>query len=631
MALDSAEKKPSVSADEGSVFSTIRNLWAYMWPAGRADLRLRVLLAIGALLVSKVATTLVPFAYKGVIDSLDGSGEHGALILGLSVPIALVVAYALGNVIDAGFQQLRDVLFASVGQHAVRKLALETFQHLHRLSLRFHLARRTGGLSRVIERGTKGIETIVRFTMLNIMPTLVEFAITAVIFAWMFGWSYLGVLVVMVWAYLYFTIKASNWRIAIRRDMNESDTDANGKAVDSLLNYETVKYFTNEGMEAQRFDASMAGYERSAIRIWTSLGLLNFGQAVIFYAGLLVISIMAVRGVLDGTLTLGDFVLLNTFLMQVYRPLNFIGFVYRELRQGLTDIEAMFRLLDQDPEIADTPGARPLAITGPVIRFDDVTFHYDPERPILKGVSFEVPAGKTVAIVGPTGAGKSTISRLLYRFYDVTGGAITIDGQDLRDITQKSLRDAIGMVPQDTVLFNETIGYNIEYGRPGASDAEVRAAADMAQVGAFIEALPHGYDTPVGERGLKLSGGEKQRVAIARTILKSPSILILDEATSALDTQTERDIQSALDDVSRNRTTVVIAHRLSTVINADEILVLRDGIVAERGNHAALLAREGLYAQMWNRQREASEAEEKLRQTTNDPDGFVKRGTPAAE
>jgi len=631
MALDSAEKKPSVSADEGSVFSTIRNLWAYMWPAGRADLRLRVLLAIGALLVSKVATTLVPFAYKGVIDSLDGSGEHGALILGLSVPIALVVAYALGNVIDAGFQQLRDVLFASVGQHAVRKLALETFQHLHRLSLRFHLARRTGGLSRVIERGTKGIETIVRFTMLNIMPTLVEFAITAVIFAWMFGWSYLGVLVVMVWAYLYFTIKASNWRIAIRRDMNESDTDANGKAVDSLLNYETVKYFTNEGMEAQRFDASMAGYERSAIRIWTSLGLLNFGQAVIFYAGLLVISIMAVRGVLDGTLTLGDFVLLNTFLMQVYRPLNFIGFVYRELRQGLTDIEAMFRLLDQDPEIADTPGVRPLAITGPVIRFDDVTFHYDPERPILKGVSFEVPAGKTVAIVGPTGAGKSTISRLLYRFYDVTGGAITIDGQDLRDITQKSLRDAIGMVPQDTVLFNETIGYNIEYGRPGASDAEVRAAADMAQVGAFIEALPHGYDTPVGERGLKLSGGEKQRVAIARTILKSPSILILDEATSALDTQTERDIQSALDDVSRNRTTVVIAHRLSTVINADEILVLRDGIVAERGNHAALLAREGLYAQMWNRQREASEAEEKLRQTTNDPDGFVKRGTPAAE
>jgi len=631
MALDSAEKKPSVSADEGSVFSTIRNLWAYMWPAGRADLRLRVLLAIGALLVSKVATTLVPFAYKGVIDSLDGSGEHGALILGLSVPIALVVAYALGNVIDAGFQQLRDVLFASVGQHAVRKLALETFQHLHRLSLRFHLARRTGGLSRVIERGTKGIETIVRFTMLNIMPTLVEFAITAVIFAWMFGWSYLGVLVVMVWAYLYFTIKASNWRIVIRRDMNESDTDANGKAVDSLLNYETVKYFTNEGMEAQRFDASMAGYERSAIRIWTSLGLLNFGQAVIFYAGLLVISIMAVRGVLDGTLTLGDFVLLNTFLMQVYRPLNFIGFVYRELRQGLTDIEAMFRLLDQDPEIADSPGARPLAITGPVIRFDDVTFHYDPERPILKGVSFEVPAGKTVAIVGPTGAGKSTISRLLYRFYDVTGGTITIDGQDLRDITQKSLRDAIGMVPQDTVLFNETIGYNIEYGRPGASDAEVRAAADMAQVGAFIEALPHGYDTPVGERGLKLSGGEKQRVAIARTILKSPSILILDEATSALDTQTERDIQSALDDVSRNRTTVVIAHRLSTVINADEILVLRDGIVAERGNHAALLAREGLYAQMWNRQREASEAEEKLRQTTNDPDGFVKRGTPAAE
>jgi ATP-binding cassette subfamily B protein len=413
--------------------------------------------------------------------------------------------------------------------------------------------------------------------------------------------------------------------------MNESDTDANGKAIDSLLNFETVKYFANEEMEARRYDASMAGYERSAIRIWTSLGFLNFGQAVIFYSGFLIISIMAINGVMNGSLTLGDFVLLNTFLMQVYRPLNFIGFVYRELRQGLTDIEEMFKLLDQDPEIEDHPDAKPLGITGPVIRFDNVTFHYDTDRPILKGVSFEVPAGKTVAIVGPTGAGKSTISRLLYRFYDVTGGAITIDGQDLRDITQESLRKAIGMVPQDTVLFNDTIGYNIEYGRPGASKEEVQAAAAMAQVGPFIETLPKGYDTPVGERGLKLSGGEKQRVAIARTILKSPSILILDEATSALDTKTERDIQSALDVVSQNRTSVVIAHRLSTVVNADEILVLRDGVVAERGNHVALLQKDGLYAQMWSRQREATEAEEKLLQTANDPDGFVKRGAPAAE
>jgi ATP-binding cassette subfamily B protein len=632
MSIDqSGNKKPSVSADEGSLLTTVRNLWPYMWPHGRSDLKLRVVLAIGALLVSKVATTLIPFAYKGIIDSLDGSTPDSALVLGVAVPIALLVAYVLGNVVDAGFQQLRDVLFASVGQHAVRKLALQTFHHLHRLSLRFHLQRRTGGLSRVIERGTKGIETIVRFTMLNIAPTIVEFVVTAIIFVTMFGISYLGVLVVMIWAYLYFTIKASNWRIGIRRAMNESDTDANSKAIDSLLNFETVKYFANEKMEAERFDRSMAGYESAAIRIWTSLGVLNFGQAVIFYSGFLIIGVLSVIGVMNKTLTLGDFVLLNTFLMQIYRPLNMIGFVYRELRQGLTDIEEMFKLLDQPAEINDKPDAKPLVVSGPVIRFDNVTFHYDKERPILKGVSFTVPAGKTVAIVGPTGAGKSTISRLLYRFYDVTGGAITIDGQDLRDITQESLRAAIGMVPQDTVLFNDSIGYNIEYGRPGASIEEVRNAAAMAQVGPFIETLPKGYDTPVGERGLKLSGGEKQRVAIARTILKAPAILVLDEATSALDTKTEHDIQSALDVVSANRTTVVIAHRLSTVINADEILVLRDGLVAERGNHVALLQSAGLYAQMWARQREATEAEEQLLRTANDPDGFVKRGLPAAE
>jgi ATP-binding cassette subfamily B protein len=632
MAIDqSGDKKPSVSADEGSLLDTVKNLWPYMWPEGRPDLKLRVILAIGALLVSKVATTLIPFAYKGIIDGLDGSAPNSALVMGLAVPVVLLVAYVLGNIIDAGFQQLRDVLFASVGQHAVRKLALQTFHHMHRLSLRFHLARRTGGLSRVIERGTKGIETIVRFTMLNIAPTIVEFIITAVIFVTMFGVTYLGVLIVTIWLYLHFTIKASNWRIGIRRDMNASDTDANSKAIDSLLNFETVKYFANEKMEAERFDKAMAGYERSAIRIWTSLGFLNFGQAVIFYSGFLIIGVLAVLGVMNKTLTLGDFVLLNTFLMQIYRPLNFIGFVYRELRQGLTDIEEMFKLLDQKPEITDKASAKPLAVTGPVIRFDNVHFHYDPDRPILKGVSFEVPAGKTVAIVGPTGAGKSTISRLLYRFYDVTEGGITIDGQDLRDITQESLRAAIGMVPQDTVLFNDSIGYNIEYGRPGATPEEVHNAASMAQVGPFIETLPKGYDTPVGERGLKLSGGEKQRVAIARTILKAPAILILDEATSALDTKTERDIQSALDIVSANRTTVVIAHRLSTVINADEILVLRDGLVAERGNHVVLLQKAGLYAQMWDRQREATEAEEKLLRTANDPDGFVKRGLPAAE
>ncbi|HEY9009738.1 MAG TPA: ABC transporter ATP-binding protein/permease [Devosia sp.] len=627
---DMAGKQPTVSAEEGNLLRTVRNLWTYMWPKDRADLKLRVILAIGALLVSKVATTLIPFAYKGIIDSLDGATNgDNTLMLGLAVPVVLVIAYAVGNIVDAGFQQLRDVLFASVGQHAVRKLADQTFRHLHRLSLRFHLARRTGGLSRVIERGTKGIETIVRFTMLNTAPTVVEFFITGTIFVVMFGVSYLGVLVATIWLYLWFTIKASNWRITIRRDMNNSDTDANSKAIDSLLNFETVKYFANEEMEARRFDASMATYERSAIRIWSSLGVLNFGQALIFYAGVAVIGVMAIYGVLNRTLTLGDFVLLNTFLMQIYRPLNFIGFVYREIRQGLTDIEEMFKLLDRDPEIEDKPGARPLEIAGPVIRFDDVKFHYDPDRPILKGVSFEIPAGKTVAVVGPSGAGKSTISRLLYRFYDVIEGRITIDGQDLRDVTQASLRAAIGMVPQDTVLFNDSIAYNIRYGRPDATDEEVRRAAELAQIGPFIDKLPKGYETQVGERGLKLSGGEKQRVAIARTILKGPPILILDEATSALDSKTEEDIKSALDLVAANRTTLVIAHRLSTVVNADEIIVIRDGQIAERGTHSGLLAQQGLYAQMWNRQREASEAEERIRKVANDP--FVKRGVPAAE
>ena len=624
-----APKRPTVDAQEANLGRTVANLWQYMWPANRPDLKLRVILAIAALLVSKVATTLVPFAYKGVIDALDGATPDNTLVMGIAIPIVLVVAFGVGNIIDAGFQQLRDVLFASVGQNAVRKLALQTFEHLHRLSLRYHLSRRTGGLSRIIERGTKGIEAIVRFTMLNTAPTVVEFAIAAVIFVVFFGVSYLGVLIVTIWLYLWFTIKASNWRIAIRRDMNDSDTDANGKAIDSLLNFETVKYFANEKMEATRFDASMEKYERSAIRIWTSLGFLNFGQAVIFYAGTVIILVMAAYGVMNKVLTLGDFVLLNTFLMQIYRPLNFIGFVYREIRQGLTDIEEMFKLLDREPEIKDKPAARPLAITGPVIRFEDVHFHYDADRPILKGVSFEVPAGKTIAVVGPSGAGKSTISRLLYRFYDVIEGRITIDGQDLRDVTQSSLRASIGMVPQDTVLFNDSIAYNIRYGRPDASDEEVRKAADLAQVGPFIQSLPKGYDTQVGERGLKLSGGEKQRVAIARTILKGPPILILDEATSALDSKTEDEIKSALDLVSANRTTLVIAHRLSTIVNADEIIVLRDGQIAERGNHIQLLQQAGLYANMWNRQREASEVEELVRRVANDP--FVKRGLPAAE
>ncbi|WP_424981694.1 ABCB family ABC transporter ATP-binding protein/permease [Maritalea sp. S77] len=619
-------KKQTVSAEEGDVLTTVKNLWPYMWPSDRPELKMRVLLAIVALLAAKGASTLVPFAYKGVIDSLgEPSGAEAAMWFGLSLPFIFAIAYGIGSIVESGFMQLRDVLFASVGQNAVRQLAHRTFKHLHALSLRYHLQRRTGGLSRVIERGTKGIETIVRFTMLNTAPALVEFLIIGTVFVWMFGISYLGVLVVTIWAYIYFTIKASNWRIGIRRAMNDSDTDANSKAIDSLLNFETVKYFGNEEMETRRFDGAMAKYEGAAIRMWTSLGFLNFGQAVIFWAGMIVIGVMSVQGVVSGAITVGDFVLINTFMMQIYRPLNFIGFVYREIRQGLTDIEQMFHLLDQDAEIEDKPGAKELKVEGPVLKFNDVKFHYDSNREILKGISFEVPAGKTIAVVGPSGAGKSTISRLIYRFYDVIEGSVEVDGQDVRDVTQKSLRAAVGMVPQDTVLFNDTIEYNIRYGRPEATDAEVREAARLAQISDFIEALPDGFNTQVGERGLKLSGGEKQRVAIARTILKSPPILILDEATSALDTQTEQEIQSALDAVAQDRTTLVIAHRLSTVVNADEIIVLRDGKIAERGNHEGLLAQEGLYSQMWNRQREVDEAGERLRMARESAgsEGFI--------
>ncbi|WP_029042469.1 ABCB family ABC transporter ATP-binding protein/permease [Cucumibacter marinus] len=616
---------PTVSADDEAVFGTVKNLWPYMWPADRPDLKLRVLLAIGALLLAKVASTMVPFAYKGIVDALGGeTGSGDWVMLGLSLPFVLALAYGISSIFESLFMQLRDVLFASVGQRAVRQLAYRTFKHLHALSLRYHLQRRTGGLSRVIERGTKGIETIVRFTMLSTAPTIVEFIIVGTVFTVMFGFSFVAVLAIMICAYVYFTVKASNWRIGIRRAMNESDTDANSKAIDSLLNFETVKYFGNEDMEADRFDRSMAKYEKAAIRMWASLGALNFGQAAIFWIGMIVIIVMSVMRVSAGEMTVGDFVLVNAFMMQIYRPLNFIGSIYREIRQGLADIENMFQLLDQDPEIEDRPDARPLEVSGAVLKFNHVIFHYDADRPILKGVDFEVPAGKTIAVVGPSGAGKSTISRLIYRFYDVIEGSVTIDGQDIRDVTQKSLRAAVGMVPQDTVLFNDTIAYNIRYGRPDATDEEVREAARMAQIGDFIESLPNGFDTPVGERGLKLSGGEKQRVAIARTILKAPPILILDEATSALDTETEQGIQSALDAVSRNRTTLVIAHRLSTVINADEIIVLRAGEIAERGTHQSLLEQDGLYAQMWNRQREAAEAHEALKKARErDAEGFL--------
>ncbi|WP_165220822.1 ABCB family ABC transporter ATP-binding protein/permease [Affinirhizobium pseudoryzae] len=626
-----AQTKKTVSADSGNPLGTLVNLWPYMWPSGRPDLKARVVWATLFLFIAKFVLLAVPYFFKWATDALNGrldmAGILPALLLGA---VALVIAYNLTRLIQLGLNQLRDSLFASVGQHAVRQLAYKTFVHMHQLSLRFHLERKTGGLSRIIERGTKGIETIVRFTILNSVPTLVEFVLTAIIFWYSYGISYVLVTAATVWAYIWFTVKASDWRIAIRRSMNASDTEANTKAIDSLLNFETVKYFGNEEMEAKRFDASMARYEKSATQVWTSLGWLNFGQGVIFGLGTTVMMVMSALAVQRGDQTIGDFVFVNALLIQLSVPLNFIGFVYREIRQGLTDIEQMFELLEVEAEVVDRPDARPLAIENGRITFRDVHFAYDPERPILKGISFEVPAGKTVAIVGPSGAGKSTISRLLYRFYDIQSGAVEIDGQDVRDVTQKSLRAVIGMVPQDTVLFNDTIAYNIRYGRLSATDEEMLAAADVAQIGHFITSLPDGFQTMVGERGLKLSGGEKQRVAIARTILKAPPILILDEATSALDTTTEQEIQAALDVVSKNRTTLVIAHRLSTVINADEIIVLRSGEIAERGTHAGLLEQNGLYASMWNRQREATQAEEHLRQVRESDDlGVVVRKEPA--
>ncbi|MGF6157939.1 ABC-type transport system involved in Fe-S cluster assembly fused permease/ATPase subunit [Ensifer sp. KUDG1] len=626
-----APQKKTVSADTSNPLQTIANLWPYMWPSDRADLKLRVIWATVILIIAKVVLILVPYSFKWATDALNGKPDVlGFLPVLMTGAVMLVLAYNLARLLQAGLNQLRDALFASVGQHAVRQLAYKTFIHMHQLSLRFHLERRTGGLSRVIERGTKGIETIVRFTILNSVPTLIEFLLTAVIFWWGYGFSYLLVTAVTVWLYIWFTVRASDWRIAIRRSMNDSDTDANTKAIDSLLNFETVKYFGNEEMEARRFDKSMERYEAAATQVWTSLGWLNFGQALIFGAGTAVMMIMSALAVQRGEQTLGDFVFINAMLIQLAIPLNFIGFVYREIRQGLTDIEHMFDLLDVRAEVVDRPDASELVIGKGAIAFKDVHFAYDAARPILKGITFEVPAGKTVAVVGPSGAGKSTLSRLLYRFYDVQEGAITIDGQDVRTVTQKSLRSVIGMVPQDTVLFNDTIAYNIRYGRVSASEAEVEAAAEAAQIAEFIRTLPEGFQAMVGERGLKLSGGEKQRVAIARTILKAPPILILDEATSALDTRTEQEIQSALDVVSRNRTTLVIAHRLSTVINADEIIVLKDGVIAERGTHGELIDRDGLYASMWSRQREATQAEEQLKRVRESDDlGIVTRGEPA--
>lgn len=619
----------------GTLFGALIGLWPSIWPSDRADLKRRVIWSMVLLLVAKVATLIVPFTYKWAVDSLSGEGSAPVapsnwMLWLVASPVALTLSYGLTRILMAVFTQMRDGIFAKVSMHAVRKLAYRTFVHMHELSLRFHLERKTGGLTRVLERGREAIETIVRMVILQLLPTIVELAMIVGVLLWQFDAWYVLVVAITVVVYMVYTYYATEWRIGIRRRMNESDTDANAKAIDSLLNYETVKYFSAEEREAARYDRTMAIYEGASVKSYTSLAVLNAGQAAIFTLGLTATMVMCAVGIKNGTNTVGDFVMINAMMIQLYQPLNFMGMVYREIKQAIIDIERMFNILSRDPEIADAADAKPLAVGKGAIRFENVAFSYDPERPILTGLSFEVPAGQTVAVVGPSGAGKSTLSRLLYRFYDVSGGRITIDGQDIRGVTQASLRAAIGMVPQDTVLFNDTIRYNIRYGRWEASDAEVEDAAKLAQIDDFIRMAPKGYETEVGERGLKLSGGEKQRVAIARTILKAPPILLLDEATSALDSHTEKEIQDALERVSRGRTTLVIAHRLSTIVGADDIIVLDQGKLVERGTHHQLLLKGGLYASMWNRQREAEKAREVLAQV-GDSTAAPNRNPPAVD
>ena len=621
----SAKPAPGKPETETSLVRTVIHLWPYVWPKDRPDLHLRAGGALALLFIAKFVTIAVPFSFKWATDALTEKGiDQPELTTVLAGPIALTILYGVLRAFMQLFTQGRDALFAAVSMNAVRRLADEVFTHLHRLSLRFHLERKTGGLTRVLERGRTAIEQIVRLSMLTGIPTIVEFSLILGVMFYQFDWRYSAVTTVMILCYLWFTTTATNWRMAIRRSMNESDTDANTKAIDSLLNYETVKYFGAEDREAQRYDKAMARYEKLSVSSYVSLAVLNSGQGVIFTIGLTIVMVMCISGIRDGSNTIGDFVLINAMMIQLYQPLNFMGMLYREVKQAVIDIETMFQLLNEHPEIKDKPGAQPLAVSAGVVRFEDVHFSYDPARQILKGVSFEVPAGQTIAIVGPSGAGKSTISRLLFRFYEPQKGRITIDGQDISDIQQRSLRDVIGMVPQDTVLFNDTIAYNIRYGRWEATEAEVEEAAALAQIDNFIRTVPGGYGAQVGERGLKLSGGEKQRVAIARTILKGPPILVLDEATSALDSFTEREIQIALDGVSRGRTTLVIAHRLSTVVNADEIIVLDQGVIVERGRHEDLLAKSGVYAAMWNRQREVDAAQEAIRRAAEEEPLSVK-------
>ena len=593
---------------------TLRALLPFLWPAGETELRVRVVAAVVLLIAAKLANVSVPLFYKKAVDVLTPVVGSNPTALAVGVPIAILVAYGTLRVLALAFGELRDAVFAKVAQRAVRQAGLRTFEHLHRLALRFHLERQTGGVSRAVQRGTRGIESLLTYMLFNILPTIVEVGMVCGILWWLYGGWFAVVTFVTVTGYVIWTLTVTEWRTKFRRTMNEKDSEAGSKAVDSLLNFETVKYFGNEAHESRRYDQSLRAYESAAVKSSVSLSLLNIGQAAIISIGLTVVMAMAGYGVVEGRMTIGDFVLVNAYLLQLYMPLNFLGYVYREIKQSLIDMEQMFLLLDEKMEIADVAGAQPLAVTGGNIVFDNVTFGYDSRRQILHGISFSLPPGRTLAIVGPTGSGKSTISRLLFRFYDVDGGRILIDGQDIRDIKQQSLRAAIGIVPQDTVLFNDTVYYNIAYGRPEASREEVEQAARLARIHDFVESLPDGYESRVGERGLKLSGGEKQRVAIARTILKHPRILLFDEATSALDTHTEREIQASLDEVSANRTTLIIAHRLSTVVHADKIIVLDDGRIVERGSHAMLLAKSGRYAAMWNRQQEAERAQKTIEQ-----------------
>ncbi|MFN3970546.1 MAG: ABCB family ABC transporter ATP-binding protein/permease [Gemmobacter sp.] len=592
----------ATSADAGTArasgIQTMLRVLPYLWPPGESWIKRRVVAALGMLIVAKVIAVATPFLYKAAVDRLAGDAPDAAMMLMLGA-VGLTVAYGLARLGQVAFQELRDAIFVRVGQRALRRLALETFTHIHRLSMRYHITRKTGGLSRVIERGVKGVDFLLRFMLFSIGPLILELTMVSVIFALVFGVEYMLVVVATITLYVAFTFRITEWRVKIRREMNNQDTDANQKAIDSLLNYETVKYFNAEGREAARYDGAMAAYEKAAVKTGQSLSLLNLGQSFLITTGLVIVMVMAAMGVQEGRLTVGDFVLVNAYMIQITLPLNFLGTVYREIRQALVDMGEMFGLLGQPAEVVDRPGAPDLAVTGGEVVFDDVHFAYDPDRSILKGVTIRVGPGERVALVGPSGSGKSTIGRLLFRFYDVTGGAIRIDGQDLRDVTQGSIHARVGVVPQDTVLFNDTVYYNIAYGRPDASRAEVEAAARAAKIHDFIASLPEGYETKVGERGLKLSGGEKQRVGIARTLLKDPPILLLDEATSALDTQTERDIQDSLRDMGQGRTVLVIAHRLSTIADADRIVVLETGRVIEEGTHEALIASGGRYAAMW--------------------------------